>query len=169
MCEAVGFTPLWCLIGPVCILAAAPGPPTAYRGNPRGIIPNHCHNTNPPLTISRPARPASTRVLSRPTAPANIFDQTDIWWPTAAKRVFNDIGLFKKDDHNLHLNICDACTGCPKNIARGTTDPGYWLYNLNHFSHTNQFEGGVNAMLCRVFSYKIWSCIGCRITIGCYN
>ena len=27
-----------------------------------------------------------------------------------------------------------------ENIARGTTDPGYWVYNLNHFSDWNQFE-----------------------------
>ena len=27
-----------------------------------------------------------------------------------------------------------------KNIARGTTDPGYWVYNLNHVSDLNQFE-----------------------------
>ena len=26
------------------------------------------------------------------------------------------------------------------NIARGTTDPGYWVYNLNHFSEWNKFE-----------------------------
>ena len=26
------------------------------------------------------------------------------------------------------------------NIARGTTDPGYWVYGLNHFSDWNQFE-----------------------------
>ena len=26
------------------------------------------------------------------------------------------------------------------NIARGTTDPGYWVYNLNHFSDWNEFE-----------------------------
>ena len=26
------------------------------------------------------------------------------------------------------------------NIARGTTDPGYWVYNLNHISDLNQFE-----------------------------
>ena len=26
------------------------------------------------------------------------------------------------------------------NIARGTTDPGYWVYNLNHVSDWNQFE-----------------------------
>ena len=32
------------------------------------------------------------------------------------------------------------------NIARGTTDPGYWLYNLNHFSDRNQFEGGVTCI-----------------------
>ena len=29
------------------------------------------------------------------------------------------------------------------NIARGTTDPGHTLYNLNKFSDRNQFEGGV--------------------------
>ena len=27
-----------------------------------------------------------------------------------------------------------------QNIARGTTDPGYWVYNLNNFSDWNQFE-----------------------------
>ena len=27
-----------------------------------------------------------------------------------------------------------------RNIARGTTDPGYWVYNLNHFSDWNKFE-----------------------------
>ena len=27
-----------------------------------------------------------------------------------------------------------------KNIAWGTTDPGYWVYNLNHVSDWNQFE-----------------------------
>ena len=27
-----------------------------------------------------------------------------------------------------------------KNIARGTTDPGYWVYYLNNFSDWNQFE-----------------------------
>ena len=27
-----------------------------------------------------------------------------------------------------------------KNIARGTTDPGYWVYNLNHVSDWNWFE-----------------------------
>ena len=26
------------------------------------------------------------------------------------------------------------------NIARGTRDPGYWVYNLNHFSGWNKFE-----------------------------
>ena len=26
------------------------------------------------------------------------------------------------------------------NIARGTTDPGYWVYNLNHVSDWNWFE-----------------------------
>ena len=26
-----------------------------------------------------------------------------------------------------------------RNIARGTTDPGYWVYNLNHVSDWNQF------------------------------
>ena len=26
------------------------------------------------------------------------------------------------------------------NIARGTTDPGYWVYGLNNFSDWNQFE-----------------------------
>ena len=26
------------------------------------------------------------------------------------------------------------------NIARGTTDPGYWVYNLNHVSDWNHFE-----------------------------
>ena len=26
------------------------------------------------------------------------------------------------------------------NIARGTTDPGYWVYNLNHVTDWNQFE-----------------------------
>ena len=109
MCEAVGFTPLWCLIGPVCILAAAPGPPTAYRGNPRGIIPNHCHNTNPPLTISRPTRPASIRVLSRPTAfcvsPGNIVRpywiylliiQMNIWWQTEDERVFKNMAFLQE-------------------------------------------------------------------------
>ena len=25
------------------------------------------------------------------------------------------------------------------NIARGTTDPGYWVYNLNHFFDWNKF------------------------------
>ena len=29
---------------------------------------------------------------------------------------------------------------CEKNIARGTTDPGYWVYNLNHVSDWDQFE-----------------------------
>ena len=27
-----------------------------------------------------------------------------------------------------------------KNIARGTTDPGYWVYNSNKFSDWNQFD-----------------------------
>ena len=27
-----------------------------------------------------------------------------------------------------------------ENIARGTTDPGYWVYNLNHVSDWNWFE-----------------------------
>ena len=27
-----------------------------------------------------------------------------------------------------------------KNIARGTTDPGYWVYNLNHVFDWNLFE-----------------------------
>ena len=27
-----------------------------------------------------------------------------------------------------------------KNIARGTTDPGYWVYKLNHVSDWSQFE-----------------------------
>ena len=31
-------------------------------------------------------------------------------------------------------------TTIEKNIARGTTDPGYWVYNLNHFSDGNQFD-----------------------------
>ena len=44
------------------------------------------------------------------------------------------------------------------NIATGTTDPGYWLYNLNHFSDRNQFEGGVTW-------FQVWppggvTCIG---------
>ena len=33
-----------------------------------------------------------------------------------------------------------------KNIARGTTEPGHSLYNLNHFSDRNQFEGGVTCI-----------------------
>ena len=27
-----------------------------------------------------------------------------------------------------------------QNIARGTTDPGYWVYNLNQISDWSQFE-----------------------------
>ena len=27
-----------------------------------------------------------------------------------------------------------------KNIARGTTDPGYWVYNMNHFSGWYELE-----------------------------
>ena len=33
-----------------------------------------------------------------------------------------------------------------QNIARGTTDPGHSLYNLNHFSDRNQFEGGLTCI-----------------------
>ena len=39
--------------------------------------------------------------------------------------------------------------GAIKNIARGTKDPGYWVYNLNYFSDWNEFE--------IILANKIWS------------
>ena len=30
--------------------------------------------------------------------------------------------------------------GFNENIARGTTDPGYWVYNLNKFYNWNLFD-----------------------------
>ena len=54
-----------------------------------------------------------------------------------------------------------------QNIARGTTDPGYWVYNLNHVSDWNKFEiilaekdhssYGLNTLgpLC------LWQCLSC--------
>ena len=42
------------------------------------------------------------------------------------------------------------------NIARGTTDPGYWLYNLNNFSDRNQFEGGVTCIGSKFEVSKRW-------------
>ena len=41
---------------------------------------------------------------------------------------------------HLHLALFQCHSSRRKNIARGTTDPGYWVYNLNHFSDWNQFE-----------------------------
>ena len=31
-----------------------------------------------------------------------------------------------------------------QNIARGTTDPGYWVYNSNHFYDRNQSNKQIN-------------------------
>ena len=45
------------------------------------------------------------------------------------------------------------------NIARGTTDPGYWLYSLNYFSDGNQFKDGVTCIgskFCHL--YFFWIC-----------
>ena len=40
-----------------------------------------------------------------------------------------------------------------KNIARGTTDPGYWVYNLNHVSDWKWFKNNFSWK----FSFKLWN------------
>ena len=54
---------------------------------------------------------------------------------------------------NFSTNVCLSGKSTAKtrrteklNIARGTTDPGHSLYNLNNFSDRNQFEGGMTCI-----------------------
>ena len=42
---------------------------------------------------------------------------------------------FMNHDHKRLTQINDK-----RNINRGTTDPGYWVYNLNHVFDWNKFE-----------------------------
>ena len=46
-----------------------------------------------------------------------------------AAKVLAEISQEKQKNQNVELNI-----------ARSTTDPGYRVYNLNHFSDRNQFD-----------------------------
>ena len=61
-----------------------------------------------------------------------------------------------------------------KNIARGTTDPGYWVYNLNHFSDWNQFESISDEKVYSSFELNtlgplcLWQCFCTRIDIQLY-
>ena len=55
------------------------------------------------------------------------------WGPTCtredAAKVLAEISQEKQKNQNVELNI-----------ARSTLDPGYRVYNLNHFSDRNQFD-----------------------------
>ena len=47
--------------------------------------------------------------------------------------------LRKVEEENLKMFVIlfKKVSAKNLNIARGTTDPGYWVYNLNHFSDWN--------------------------------
>ena len=74
----------------------------------------------------------------------HLFLSESPWWcKIDIKQIFLEIFLSSRVDQcenicilckylNVVNNIIHATTRTKKNIARGTTDPGYWVHNSNH-------------------------------------
>ena len=62
------------------------------------------------------------------------------------------------------LTMTDSFTTFLLNISRGTTDPGSWIFSLDHVSGWNQFEGDITCV-----GFQVWPTTGatCIIPIFC--
>ena len=113
-------------------------------------IPNQkgLHHTITYMPVHCTVYSAHTRIISTWTKEKNM---------NVLNQIEDDVG----QSHHFPLSevLCDVGqhgetskllliqpNSQPVNIARGTTDPGYWVYNLNHVSDWNLFEGGVTCI-----------------------
>ena len=61
-------------------------------------------------------------------------------WKKVEKKLKKVAKRLKKYEKKSLKKIYEKLTKSWENIARGTTDPGYWVYDLNDFSDWNRFE-----------------------------